>query len=118
MESGAPVVFAVTSAPRCELPLRFRWQAAAEPIRISKGVVVSDVDHGGIFLAVDRAPGTAGLAPVCTGNVLPPSAVLALRVFRRHKHNRARSEDFFTPIGVDLGIDRTLGQSHIARCFD
>src|SRR5260370_41087303 len=67
IESAAPVVFAVTSAPRCELPLRFRWQAAAEPIRISKGVVVSDVDHGVIFLAVDRAPGTAGLAPVCTG---------------------------------------------------
>lgn len=71
----SPNVFgAFQSAARRVFPLRFSWEFAAGPFRISAGIFIRDLNDGVIFSAFNGAVFAFRMLPAGSGNKRPPIA--------------------------------------------
>src|SRR5262249_30093575 len=59
-------------APRGVLPFRFRRQALAGPVRISNGIVPTNLHSRMILLSFNRACRPFGMTPIRSGDIPPP----------------------------------------------
>src|SRR5215475_9503773 len=72
IERARPIILAVATAARGELPLRLGRQLTPAPARVGQRILVGDVHDRMIVLARNRAAGPGRRAPVGARHVLEP----------------------------------------------
>ncbi len=120
LELIAPrIELAAQASARSKLPLGFRRQSLARPLRVGRGISVGHLDHGVILVALDATLRAGEMPPIRTAHVAPPLVgIMQRNGSRGGGENHRSSDEILRRRGGELLFGRcALGDCDVAGCL-